>query len=299
MSYLILSLDGGGIRGVLTAQLLAQLEQAVPFIQDAKLVAGTSTGGILALGIAHGLKPKQLVNLYKDNAERIFGRRDLWDTLAVKADELYRADYGTEGLQGVLEDTFGDKRLKELAKTVLIPTFDLDAPATDERVRQWKPKFLHNFNRTGNDGDVRCVDAALRTSAAPTYFPSYQGYIDGGVVANDPSACAVAAAVKGEVPLGEIRVLSVGTGFYPHFIAGDSHDWGKGQWGLRILNLVLEGTLGVAGYQCKQLLGERFFRLQVELEKPIDLDAIDRVDDLIAIGKACDVSAAEKFLKGP
>lgn len=293
MAYLILSLDGGGIRGVLTAALLDQIEQAQPFLERVQLFAGTSTGGILALGLASGMTPAELVTLYQKHGERIFGKRDVWDTVAGGADEVYRADYDTRGVKGVLEGVFGKRRLSELPKQVLIPTFDLEGPGNPKR---WKPKFLHNYPGPSSDGDTLIVDAAVRTSAAPTYFPSYQGYIDGGVVANNPSMCAVAKAVKAGQPLSDIRLLSIGTGFNPHLIAGDEHDWGKAQWGLRIIKLVLEGTPDVAHYQCDQLLAQRYCRLQVELEDPIGLDDTSAIGKLVDLARQADTSEAARFV---
>lgn len=88
MTHLILSLDGGGIRGVLTAKILERLEAACPFLDRVELVAGTSTGGILALGLARGLTPSALVELYRTEGPRIFDHRDALDRLAGPADEL-------------------------------------------------------------------------------------------------------------------------------------------------------------------------------------------------------------------
>lgn len=172
----------------------------------------------------------------------------------------------------------------ELGKRVLIPTFDLDNEAPIER--QWKPKFLHNYPTPGNDGQVRAVDAALRTTAAPTYFPSYQGCIDGGVVANNPATCALAKAVKAGTRLDELCLLSLGTGFNPRLIAGARHDWGKAQWikDRRILDVVMDGMPGVADYQCTQLLGERrYHRLDIRLPRVIALDNVGEIDALLRI----------------
>jgi uncharacterized protein len=297
MAHLILSLDGGGIRGVLTAQLLVRLQAACPFLEHVELLAGTSTGGILALALAKGMPPSQLVALYREWGARIFGSRDALDRMAGPADELWRADYDNlQGLRSALEPHFGGLRLGELPRRVLIPTFDLcaeDAAGGEH----WKPKFLHNYESPGNDGDVGVLDAALRTTAAPTYFPSYQGAIDGGVVVNNPALCAVSRALKAGVPLQSIAVLSVGTGFSPYKIPGERLDWGKTQWMGRIVQLMLEGMTGVADYQCTQILGDRYMRLDAQLEEPIGLDAADRVDDLIEVAEALPLDQAVAWLR--
>jgi patatin-like phospholipase/acyl hydrolase len=304
MKYLILSLDGGGIRGVLTAALIAELERRTSFLQGVELIAGTSTGGILALGLAAGKTPSELVDLYAEKGKRIFSRRDLWDRMAVRGDELYRADFGTEPIKEVLKQTLGGVRLSQLSKKVLVSSFDLDKrPAPDAKTkRQWKAKFFHNYEGDSSDGDERAIDVALRTAAAPTYFPAVDGFIDGGVVANNPSACALAKAVKEGEALDSIYLLSIGTGFSPNFIEGDDLDWGLIQWGTRILGLVMDGSLGVPDYQCTQLLGRRYHRLQVPLESPIDLADTDKIGELLALLQTDDVKQrldeATAFLEG-
>jgi patatin-like phospholipase/acyl hydrolase len=297
MRHLILSLDGGGIRGVLTAKLLERLEAACPFLDGVQLFAGTSTGGLLALGLARGLSPTDLVELYRQWGSVIFSDRDALDRLAGPADELWRADYDNQqGLRSALLPHFEGLRLRDLGHRVLIPTFDLCASLPSGQ-RQWKPKFLHNYDTPGNDGAVSVLDAALRTTAAPTYFPSYQGAIDGGVVVNNPSMCAVAKALKAGVPLEEIHVLSLGTGFSPRKIEGQRLDWGSSQWSTRIIQLMLEGMPGVADYQCAQVLGPRYLRLDVTLEEPIDLDDAERVADLIEIAEATSLAEAIAWLR--
>ena len=110
----------------------------------------------------------------------------------------------------------------------------------------------------------RVVDVALRTSAAPTYFPAYQGYVDGGVVANNPSMAAVAQALDGRAagrPLTDLVLLSIGAGTEPKFIKGRKVDWGWGQWARPLISMMISGVMGVADFQCRQLLGDRYFRL--------------------------------------
>lgn len=290
----VLSLDGGGIRGVLTAELLRRTEQQRPFLSRVDVFAGTSTGGILALGLARGLTPAQLVEFYVEHGKAIFGPRDAIDRLAGPADELVRADYDNAVLAKILNDKFGSGTLGDLNKTVVIPTFDLDNEAAPRH--NWKPKFLHNFTREGNDGIVNVVDAALRTSAAPTYFPSYQGFIDGGVAANNPSMCAVASVVKSGVPLGQVRVLSLGTGFNPHAIPGERHDWGKSQWMTHIVKLLMDGMSGIADYQCTQLLGSRYRRLDVALDEVVELDDAKQVERLVAIAGQAPIDDTVRWL---
>jgi len=186
-AYRILSVDGGGIRGLYAAVLLDRLTLEVPTLVDrVDLVAGTSTGGIIALGLAHGLAPADLVALYRDRAKEIFD--DSWLDDLKDLGGLTGADYDNENLKKLLGEIFGKRTtLKQLKKRVLVPTFDLDNESPAPGKRMWKPKFFHNYPGPDSDGEELVVDVALRTSAAPTYFPTYQGYIDGAVVANNPA----------------------------------------------------------------------------------------------------------------
>lgn len=301
MAYRILSIDGGGVRGAYAAALLEKLvekEAASPgqsFVERADLVAGTSTGGIIALGLAFGLTPKQLVKLYRENADEIFD--DSWLDDVKDLGKISGADYGSENLEAVLRKTFQDGRLKDLDKKVLVPSFDLDAVFDGQR--SWKPKFFHNFD-VGSDGDRTIVSVAMSTSAAPTYFPSYDGFIDGGVVANNPSVAALAQAIDAETGkqrLEDVALLSIGTGRNPTFIKGNALDWGFAQWAKPLLSLMVDGSMGVADYQCSRLLGDRYRRLSPVLGEAIQLDEAEKVDRLIALAQKEDVDPVVPWLQ--
>ena len=199
--YRILSIDGGGVRGLLVTVLLQQLDKRLPGWRDrVDLLAGTSTGGIIALGLAKGLTPTDLRILYYDKSPRIFG-----DSLLDNIRDLGRvvgAEFSNRNLRQELEAVFGATKLQNLGKRVLISSFDLDNEDPDPAKRTWKPKFFHNFPGTDTDGSLRAVDVALYTSAAPTYFPSVDGYVDGGVAANNPSMAALAQSLdrRSQIP---------------------------------------------------------------------------------------------------
>jgi len=274
--YRILSLDGGGIRGLLSATLLSRLVDRRPrLIDSTDLIAGTSTGGILALGLAAGLPTRELADLYRGQASRVF-HDSPWDDL-VDLGKIIGADYDPGPLRRELERRFGDATLGDLGKRVLVPAFDLDAPARRGRPRMWKPKFFHNFPGRDSDRAEKVVDVALRTSAAPTYFPTHQGYIDGGVVANNPAMAAVAQALDPRAAgraLSELVVLSVGTGIAPNYVRGSRLDWGWAQWARPLVALMVSGVAGVADFQCRQLLGRRYYRLDPVLDRAIALDDV-------------------------
>src|SRR5208337_285998 len=268
-NFRILSCDGGGIRGVLSAVLLNRLSGAYPaLLQDrpgtVTMFAGTSTGGILALGLAAGMTPAQIRDLYVTDGKLIFDSS--WLHNVVEIGGISGSKYDNEKLKQILLDTFGAQKLKDLKPRVLIPSFQLDN--TPAALRTWNPKFFHNFTGADSDGESMVVDVAMSTSAAPTYFPSYGVFIDGGVIANNPSMAAIAQAMDGRnqaserATPNEIKLLSVGTGASLQYIDGLDHDWGDAQWIKPILNVMMDGSVGVADFECRQLLGNRYCRVE-------------------------------------
>jgi patatin-like phospholipase/acyl hydrolase len=291
--YKILSLDGGGLRGLITARMLQRLnaDPAIAgWLDKVDLIAGTSTGGILALGLAAGKTPQQIADLYKNKGPDIFDDSLLDDVLDLG--RTIGAEYSSTTLKKELRAIFGATTLAQLGKKVAIPTFDLDNEATGANQRSWKPKIFHNFAGQDSDGQFLAADIALYTSSAPTYFPSADGYIDGGVFANNPSLVALAQAISQHnqpaerANIEDVVLLSVGTGKSLNYIKGKSLDWGYAQWIKPLLNILMDGVAGIADYQATQLLGERYQRLQIIFDESesIPLDAVDKLDRMEQIG---------------
>lgn len=302
-TYRILSLDGGGIRGLVTAILLERLDVAVPGWRDSvDLIAGTSTGGILALGLANGLAPTQLRALYEQKGAQIFD--DSWLDDLMDVGKVIGADYDNKNLSAELQRVFGTKRLKQLSRRVTIPAFDLDNEDKDPSERSWKPKIFHNFPGKDSDGDELIYKVALYTAAAPTYFPSVDGYIDGGVFANNPSMCALAQtqdtrAIPKPPALADIRLLSLGTGTSLTYIKGKEHDWGLGQWAKPLINILMDGVSGIAHYQCKQLLDSGYQRLAPVFAPGVNypLDDVRHLAEMAAFAEAVPLAETAGWLK--
>lgn len=290
--YRILSMDGGGVRGLLVAVLLQQLDASLPgWREKIDLLAGTSTGGIIALGLAKGLTPTDLRVLYYDKSPRIFG-----DSLLDDLRDLGRvvgAEFSNRSLRQEVEAVFGATRLQDLDKRVLISAFDLDNEHPDPNQRTWKPKFFHNFPGTDSDGARRASDVALYTSAAPTYFPSVDGFVDGAVAANNPSMAALAqtqdrrARILQRPSIDEVALLSIGTGRSMSIIKGQRHDWGYAQWAKPLLRLMFDAVAGIPDYQCQQILGDRYHRMDYTFRpgQEVDLDEHTARDRLVHIGE--------------
>jgi len=307
-NFRILSCDGGGIRGVLSAVLLNRLVGNYPSLLQERpgtitMFAGTSTGGILALGLAAGLTPAQIRDLYVTNGKVIFDSS--WARDVVEIGGISGSKYDNVNLKQILQETFGALKLTDLKSRVLIASFSLDNQASDPSLRTWNPKFFHNFIGADSDGESLLVDVAMSTSAAPTYFPSYGVFIDGGVIANNPSMAAIAQAMDGRnqagerATLDEIKLLSVGTGASLQYIAGQDHDWGDAQWIKPILNVMMDGSVGVADFECRQLLGDRYCRVEpiFPAGKSFPMDDVSKIVDLIDLARSYDLSSALAWLK--
>ncbi len=304
--YRILSLDGGGIRGLISVILLQRLG-AEPglagWLDSVDLLAGTSTGGLIALGLAAGLDLATLRDLYENKGQKIFD--DTWLDDLVDLGQLMGAEYDNRNLTRELKRMLDDTTLRQLKKRVLITSFDLDNEAADPAKRTWKPKLFQNFPGPGSDGDILAYKVGLYTAAAPTYFPTVDGYIDGGVYANNPSMCALAQSqdtrIQGRSALSEVALLSVGTGTSLVHIEGKNLDWGQAQWVKPLISLMLDGVAGIADYECQQILGERYCRIAPVfppgVSMPLDAVQPDRIQAMVTLANQTDLKAASKWVR--
>jgi patatin-like phospholipase/acyl hydrolase len=302
MSYRVLSIDGGGIRGLVTTILLQRLV-ATPslanLLDTVDLVAGTSTGGLLALGIAHHLDLARIRSLYIDRGPRIFD--DSWLDDLVDLGRLRGAEYDVKTLRRELKKLFGETTLGGLRTRVLIPSFDLDNE--DPAQRTWKPKIFHNFPGPGSDRAQLAYKVGLYTSAAPAYFPSVEGFIDGGVYASNPSMCALAQTQDSRYAptpsLDDVVLCSLGTGTSLRYIKGRSLDWGYAQWVKPLINVMLDGTAGIADYQCRQLLGDHYHRLAPSFPAgtTIPLDDVEKIPYMIQFAESRPIDDTIRWLE--
>lgn len=293
--YRIMTFDGGGVRGALTAVILERLAQGYPALFDkVELFAGTSTGSLIALGLAHGIKPNELVQLYSQkNGEFIFSPAH---------NPLVRPKYDHTHLKELLQSVFPpDLQLKDLKRKVLLPSFKITCPDC----KAWRPVFFNNLASSATQ-DEFVVDVALASCAAPVYFPSYQNHIDGGVIANNPSTAAIALAKDrkaGNQDINSIYLLSFGTGFISHKISVDTEHWGAFQWlfsspsPFPLLSVLSEGVVEADAHFSSQLLGPgQYCRLNPVLSEPIGLDEYKKIPELVKLGREYDLNAAINWI---
>jgi patatin-like phospholipase/acyl hydrolase len=306
-SFRILSLDGGGIRGLIPALVLAELEKRTGkrAAQLFDLIAGTSTGGILALGLTRpgpDGKPlysaEEMVSLYLEDGGKIFDRSPLHRLKALG--NLADEKYPSRGIDAVLKARFGETMLSEAVTPVLVTAYDLEG-------RQ--PYFFKSQRaRTEPPYNHLMRDVARATSAAPTYFEpakipvtdNDQGYValvDGGVYANNPAACALVESLCFfDQKIDDVIMLSLGTGEYTAPIRyEDARGWGLAKWAQPVLNVVFDGVSDTVNYQVQSLLSKtragRHLRIQ-----PALTDTNDDMDNATATNLAALEAVAQKII---
>lgn len=283
----ILSLDGGGIRGLVTCRWLEGVESALAAAGKGDLrgsfdlFAGSSTGAMIACALGIGLSPAQAAELYLQHRHAIFPglARRLWSRLG-RAFELGPSAprYDGRGLERVLRDVFGDARLGDLARPTLVTAYDTIAR---------RPVVFKSFKPEHADLPVREVCRA--SAAAPTYFPAHgmtfegrlHALIDGGVVANNPTACAIAEALRKDRRVyrsADLVVLSVGSGERNRPIdLASAREWGALEWAIPIIDVLFDASSDSVDYIAHQLVGDGYVRLQDELV--VGLDDLDDTSD--------------------
>jgi uncharacterized protein len=275
-----LCIDGGGIRGLIPALVLAEIERRTGrrTAEMVDFVAGTSTGGILACALprrgADGrplFTAEELAAIYVEEGPRIFRRSLLKRIFSVEGwiDERYEDD----GLDAALERYLGDALLSDALTDVLVTAYDIHD----------RFAFFFRSQRARNDPayDFPLVQVARATSAAPSYFEPAQvtdrsgartyPLIDGGVYAVNPSMCAYADVVAaGSADRLEL-MLSLGTGAHTRaYTFEETSGWGQLGWARPALDMVFDGVADTIEFEALTLMGDRYVRLQTELDLASD-----------------------------
>jgi len=272
MPFRILCLDSGSTRGLFGIRVLRLLDRAYPgFLASIDMVAGTSAGGICALEVAAGADLLPMEDMFVNHSSDIF-HEGFISRLDNAVDRLPTAPYGSKTRMDVFQKEIsrfgGYQYICQLPKKVCICTTRLKPkPSLGDDGNQCDIELLHNLDGSCEEKTkITIIDAAMRTSAAPTYFPLWQGYADGGLICGNPSTAALSLAVdKLHLPLSEIRVLSIGTGrTMPAIPATDKPElaWGTYGWLKHelIIDLMAEGNKSMSHLMTRQLLGETGYR---------------------------------------
>jgi predicted acylesterase/phospholipase RssA len=279
----ILSIDGGGIRGIIPAKVLAHIEDLTkqPIANLFDVIAGTSTGGILALGLtcpgtdgAPKHPATDLVDLYINRGAAIFTK-----TFFTEEEKYVLPKYKETALEKALAEYLADARLKDAVTRVTVTAYE-----TERR----RPFFFRSVRAAADPDhyDYLMRDVARATSAAPTYFPphkvstnpapDYYSLVDGGVFANNPGMCAYVDALAEVGARKDVFMVSLGTGSLTRPLQYDAiKRWGELQWIQPIIDVLMDGVSNATDYQLEQILGKaNYYRLQTSLDI-----AKDEMDD--------------------
>lgn len=291
----VLSIDGGGVRGLLSALVLADLERRLKdrsLAESFDLIAGTSSGGLIALGLAKGLTAAELVDVFDQRSSTIFPAS--WFGSLRPWFGQYGAKYSAEGLQSVLRDVLGNSTLASIGAMsvedrgrrplLMVPSYDL---------QQCSSRFFKSW-KSGHQ-NLPAWQVARATSAAPTIFPPFPmeipqdmsdtpplgsraTMVDGGLFSNNPGAAAWAEARK-LWPNDSILLVSVGTGERKEsHAAADTRGWNLLKWLRPTLAAMFDGQADAVDHQLRGLLSPGdLVRLQCRLEHALssDLDAAE------------------------
>ncbi|WP_299685246.1 patatin-like phospholipase family protein [uncultured Tateyamaria sp.] len=276
MTFNILSCDGGGIRGFLSARIMQDLQAKTGFLDHVDGFAGTSTGGLIAIALADGRAQGKdmtklidtIVGIYRHDAGKIFKEltttkfgtavEDLLEALGLAGGAgILSAQYSPDGVHDIANSLVQDRTFGSIPQDLVLAVntaalaMQLPPDARDPAkpdLRNWGPVTLSNHavgNAFGQDTlGLKLRDGALATSAAPTYFPPHSieisaghsmYFADGGTFANNPvmNAVEIALASDSKRHIGDLQILSVGTGLQPLAITNaDANDWGPDYYGV-------------------------------------------------------------------
>ena len=308
MPFKILSLDGGGIRGVLTAQMLINLEEKIkmPLSEYFDLVAGTSTGSILAAANSIGMPSEKIVNMYRTQGKIVFPYQSSWDSKRWPTLVKYGPfgpKFSDNGLLEVLQNVFGDKTLADVKDLkLLIPSYNTNT-LKPIMFKSWRDNFA----------SVPLWEACVCSASAPTFFPPHRlevngkvySAIDGGLAANNPTVCALAEALRLGHSLSEIEIISVGTGDATRTVEWEAaRNWGALQWISKgqLLRLMTESPSDASDYIARQIIKDesRYVRLQFPLNRQLTAKRLsDDMDDASEENINNLIDAANAYMKLP
>lgn len=325
--FRILSIDGGGLRGVVPVLILREIERRTgKKITDLfDMVAGTSTGGLIACGLTvsdNGKDPKYTIadieKIYTDRGKDIFPEKNFLKTLISNITSLKRPKYSANGLQKVLEEMFGQRRMSSCIRSVFIPSFDL----FNNEAILFKSRHAINYP----ENNALLVDVCRATSAAPTYLPAYKFIyenkqrvsVDGGVYMNNPSMGALIEVTKyheespysrPDLKLADISILSLGTGHYTGEIARQQvESWGLLDWASKITDVMMQAVNQTTTYETEELLSNgNFLRINPHILDPRFADMADSskkstrlfrfIGAVRCVGEPCANGAAGSFFR--
>ena len=313
VSFRILALDGGGIKGVFTASVLATLEESLgePIAQHFDLIAGTSTGGILAIGLGMGLSPKSLLEFYRKHGAEIFPISEFYCSLWRNIVHYFAPKYSNAALTKLLKSVYctdgNENSLDDSLCRLVVPAYDVTSGLCHV-FRTPHHKLL------AGDAKTKAWEVAAATASAPTYFSASSvknmitdsTFFDGGIWANCPALAGIVEAVCYlKIPLERIDVLSIGVTSEPFTVKMFSNA-GIIKWNKSLIKLFMNAQVDSAITHSRELIGEAKF-LRINETTPsghYTLDDPQNIKDLATLGNKIASSASllsqvrSRFLNG-
>jgi len=280
----ILSIDGGGIRGIIPTVFLAEFEKRTgkPICDLFDLIAGTSTGGILTAMLTLPTRfgrPKysaeQVLSAYFEHGGEIFHHSLLRSVSTFGG--FVKPKYSPSGLDAMLDSYLGSARLHATLTEILVTAYDMSSSTP------WFFKTSFAKDHPLPQDDPLLTQVVRATTAAPTYFPPLmmEGHcmIDGGVFASNPALCAYAQARNMYPEETAFLIVSLGTGQQLHNqLCSKVNNWGIADWAVPIIAVTLNSSSASVNYQMRALVGiENYARFQVQLDD--DTTDMDNASD--------------------
>lgn len=304
----ILSIDGGGIRGIIPAMVLNYIEERTRKRIETMfhIIAGTSTGGILTLGLTKRNSDSssnyeaeytaaELIDFYRKYGNKIFS-----EYIPTNIDDLVQPKFNPLGKQEVLTNLLGEARIEHALREVFIASYDIELRTPVFFTSNYEAEETESLDSRKICRGFTMVNAAMATSAAPTFFPPYKlktvhrtsedyyALIDGGIFANNPTSLALMETMisykrktKQELQRDDTLVVSLGTGSLTRkYKYQDAKNWGQLKWALPLLNIVFDGQSESVAYQLNQLMTTKgdcrnYYRFQVPLSADDGHDQMD------------------------
>ena len=295
-TFKILSIDGGGIKGLYSASILAsfELKTSKSITDHFDMICGTSTGGLIAIGLANGMSAQSLVDLYMTKGSKIFSTsnsyfvRGFQNSYKTIKQIFFSNKHSVKPLRKILDDLFEDKTMNDANNLLCIPSFNL----TNGQPKVFKKSGYQTEHFV--DNTIKLVDIALATSAAPSYYPIHEHnnflYTDGGVWANNPSLCGLLEAIDYYVGEGkefdDFSILSISSITSSN---GWVHTLNKSKsvigWNKKLLQTAMDGQSYFADYFAEKIIPKinpksKYIRIKSpELSKAqMNIITMDRAD---------------------
>lgn len=286
--FKILSIDGGGIRGICPATYLEHIQQSLdrPLYEYFDMVAGTSTGGIIALAVALGIPIQDVARIMREGASRLFKKQ---------SKGYFKPKYKTEVLLSEIRSLFGDTAvLHDAHRRVCIPYVDL----AEGRAKVYKTRHREDYVR---DQNLHAWKIAASTAAAPVFFTPFEVdadrvNVDGALWANNPSVAALTEALHIGVPVEKIRILSIGTGTKGFHKKEPKMGYGLVGWYVVLIDLSMQVQAESSNNIVKLICGKHYHRIQFRLTGPHSF-APDDVGSLKTLEKCALEEAARSAVE--